>query len=179
MKKIFFILSLALVSCFNSNTDKTPEEKAKENLTTFYFIRHAEKAADQGSDPELTEKGKKRAEQWVNYFFLKDLDHVISSDFKRTNATAAPLAKAKNLDIEIYDVRKVTGTSLLETYRGKTVAVYGHSNTINAYANELQSDRVYKDLEETDYDHFFIVRIDKDGNSNAIMESIDFMEYDN
>jgi 2,3-bisphosphoglycerate-dependent phosphoglycerate mutase len=176
MKKIFFILSLALVSCFNSNADKTPEEKAKENLTTFYFIRHAEKAADQGSDPQLTEKGVKRAEQWVNYFFLRDLDHVISSDFKRTKATAAPLAKAKKLGIEIYDVREVTGTTLLETYRGKTVALYGHSNTINTYANELQNDRVYKDLEETDYDHFFIVRIDKDGNSNAVMESIDFME---
>jgi broad specificity phosphatase PhoE len=103
---------------------------------------------------------------------------VIASDFKRTKATAAPLAKAKKLGIEIYDVREVTGTSLLDTYRGKTVALFGHSNTINAYANELQNDSVYKDLEETDYDHFFIVRIDKDGNSNAIMESIDFMEED-
>ncbi|QJP35606.1 histidine phosphatase family protein [Nonlabens sp. Ci31] len=176
MKKIFFILSLALVSCFNSDAEKTPEEKAKENLTTFYFIRHAEKATDQGDDPGLTEKGQKRAEQWVNYFFLKEVDHVISSDYNRTKATAVPLAKAKKLGVEIYQVKEVSGTSLLETYRGKTVALYGHSNTINAYANQLQNDQVYKDLEETDYDHFFIVRIDKEGNSNAVMESIDFMD---
>ena len=97
----------------NTDADKTPEEKQKEQLTTFYFIRHAEKMTDQGNDPELTEQGKKRAENWVNYFFLKDVDHVISSDFKRTKATATPLAKAKKLDIELYDVRKATGKSLL------------------------------------------------------------------
>ena len=43
----------------NTDADKTPEEKQKEQLTTFYFIRHAEKMTDQGNDPELTEQGKK------------------------------------------------------------------------------------------------------------------------
>jgi broad specificity phosphatase PhoE len=176
MKNLIFLLALSLVSCMNNDSDKTPEEKQKEQLTTFYFIRHAEKAADQGSDPELTERGEKRAVNWVNYFFLKDVDHVISSDYKRTKATAAPLAKAKKLGVDIYDVKTVDGISLLETYRGKTVALYGHSNTINAYANALQTDSIYNDLEETDYDHFFIVRVDKDGNSNVIKESTDFVE---
>ncbi|MFT5925809.1 MAG: 2,3-bisphosphoglycerate-dependent phosphoglycerate mutase [Rubritalea sp.] len=176
MKNLIFLIALSLVSCRNNGSDKTPEEQQKEQLTTFYFIRHAEKAADQGSDPELTEKGEKRAVNWVNYFFLKDVDHVISSDYNRTKATAAPLAKAKKLGVEIYDVKTVDGISLLETYRGKTVALYGHSNTINAYANALQTDSIYNDLEETDYDHFFIVRVDKDGNSNAVKEFTDFME---
>jgi broad specificity phosphatase PhoE len=101
---------------------------------------------------------------------------VISSDYKRTKATAAPLAKAKKLGVEIYDVKTVDGISLLETYRGKTVALYGHSNTINLYANALQTDSIYNVLEETDYDHFFIVRVDKDGNSNVIKESTDFVD---
>ncbi len=65
MKNLIFLLALSLVSCMNNDSDKTPEEKQKEQLTTFYFIRHAEKAADQGSDPELTEKGVKRAVNWV------------------------------------------------------------------------------------------------------------------
>jgi 2,3-bisphosphoglycerate-dependent phosphoglycerate mutase len=176
MKNLIFLLALSLVSCMNNDSDKTPEEKQKEQLTTFYFIRHAEKAADQGSDPELTEKGVKRAVNWVNYFFLKDVDHVISSNYKRTKATAAHLAKAKKLGVEIYDVKTVDGISLLETYRGKTVALYGHSNTINAYANALQTDSIYNDLKETDYDHFFIARVDKDGNSNVVKESTDFVE---
>ncbi|OUS14570.1 phosphoglycerate mutase [Nonlabens dokdonensis] len=176
MNKIFFLLAFSLVSCFSSNDNKTPEELQKEQLTTFYFIRHAEKMTDQGSDPELTEKGKARANDWVNYFFLKDVDHVISSDFKRTKATAAPLAKSKKLEIELYDVRKATGKSLLEKYRGKTVALFGHSNTINKYANALQKDSIYNDLEDSDYDHFFVVRIDKDGNSSAVKEAMGFQE---
>lgn len=176
MKQIILLLVLSLVSCMNTDADKTPEEKQKEQLTTFYFIRHAEKMTDQGSDPELTEKGSKRAENWVNYFFLKDVDHVISSDFKRTKATAAPLAKAKKVNIELYDVRKATGKSLLQEYRGKTVALFGHSNTINKYASELQNDSIYKDLDDSDYDHYFIIRVDKDGNSNAVKEKIDFID---
>lgn len=176
MKNLYFLLVLSLVSCMNNSSDKTPEEQQKDQLTTFYFIRHAEKAVDQGRDPELTEAGKNRASQWVNYFFIKDVDHVISSDFKRTRETAAPLARSKKLPVELYDVSKVDGVSLLETYRGKTVALYGHSNTINLYANALQKDSIYKELEESDYNHFFIVRVDKDGNSNATKESMDFME---
>lgn len=176
MKHILLLLVLSLVSCMNTDADKSPEEKQKEQLTTFYFIRHAEKMTDQGSDPELTEQGKKRAENWVNYFFIKDVDHVISSDYKRTKATAAPLAKAKKLDIELYDVRKATGKSLLKEYRGKTVALFGHSNTINKYANELQNDSIYKELNDADYDHYFVVRVDKDGNSNAVKEKIDFVD---
>ncbi|WP_298953307.1 phosphoglycerate mutase family protein [uncultured Nonlabens sp.] len=160
----------------NTTSDKSPEEQQKDQLTTFYFIRHAEKATGQGNDPGLTAAGKNRASQWVNYFFIKDVDHVISSDFKRTRETAAPLALSKKLPVELYDVNKVDGRSLLQRYRGKTVALYGHSNTINVYANALQKDSIYNELEELDYNHFFIVRVDKDGNSNATKESMDFME---
>ncbi|PRP68283.1 SixA phosphatase family protein [Nonlabens agnitus] len=170
MKNIVLILALALVSCNNSNSQDT--EKDDDGLTTFYFIRHAEK--QQGADPDLTVYGEQRATEWVNYFFLKDVDHVISSDTKRTRATAAPLAKAKKLDVETYDVSTVTGKSLLEQYRGKTVVLYGHSNTINKYANDLQKDTNYPELDDADFDHFFIVKIDENGNTNAVKESMDF-----
>lgn len=176
MKKLLVLLPLLLVACFNNDKEKSPEELEKEKVTTFYFIRHAEKATGQGNDPELTAKGSSRAQQWVNYFFLKEVDHVISSDFKRTKATAAPLAKAKKLPVEIYDVHQVDGKSLLKTYRGKSVALFGHSNTINAYANALQNDSIYKELNEKDYDHFFVVRVDNEGNSNAVKVFMDIEE---
>jgi broad specificity phosphatase PhoE len=170
MKKLLLLLSLLLVACFNTDKEKSPKELETEKVTTFYFIRHAEKATDQGKDPELTTQGNERAQQWVNYFFLKEVDHVISSDFKRTKATAAPLAKAKKLPVEIYDVNQVDGKSLLNTYRGKSVVLFGHSNTINTYANALQNDSIYKELNEKDYNHFFVVRVDSEGNSNAVKE---------
>jgi 2,3-bisphosphoglycerate-dependent phosphoglycerate mutase len=177
MRHLFLLLAIMLVSCNNTTSDTKVEEVEQDNqVTTFYFIRHAEKDLSEGSDPGLTEKGSNRASQWVNYFFLKDVDHVISSDFNRTRQSAQPLATAKKLDMELYDARTATGKSLLEQYRGKTVVLFGHSNTINTYANDLQSDTTYKELDETDYDHYFIVRVDDDGNSSASKEKMDFME---
>ncbi|WP_090756457.1 SixA phosphatase family protein [Nonlabens sp. Hel1_33_55] len=170
MKHIVLILALALISCNNSNSQNQKMED--DGLTTFYFIRHAEK--QDGADPELTAYGKQRATEWVNYFMLKDVDHVISSDTQRTQSTAEPLARSKKLDVETYDVSAVNGKTLLEQYRGKTVVLYGHSNTINKYANDLQQDQNYGELDDADFDHFFIVRIDENGNTNAVKESMQF-----
>lgn len=171
MKSIFLFFCLALISCNNSNSQTDAENN--DELTTLYFIRHAEKRTDQGSNPDLTSMGKMRAKEWVNYFMLKDVDAVISSDTKRTQATASPLARSKKIEVETYDVNQVTGKSLLDQYRGKTVVVYGHSNTINKYANDLQQDQKYSELDDSDFDHFFIVRVDKNGNTNAVKEKQD------
>jgi broad specificity phosphatase PhoE len=176
MKYIFYIALLTLtLSCKNSE-GQTEAKKTPTEITTLYLIRHAEKEKSESSNPNLTEKGKERADQWVNYFFLKDVDHVLSSDFNRTRATAAPLAASKKLEVELYDVRTLTGKELYEKYEGKTVALFGHSNTIGNYANDLQVDEIFKDLNESDYNHFYIVRIDKSGNANATLEEMDFME---
>ena len=170
MKNLLFICCLALVSCNNSHSQD--QEKADDGMTTFYFIRHAEK--QNGADPALTARGEQRADEWVNYFFLKDVDVILSSDTQRTRSTAAPLARAKKLETEIYDVSAIDGKSLLDQYRGKTVVLYGHSNTINTYANDLQQDQTYGDLEDDDFDHFFIVKVDDKGNSNAMKETMEF-----
>lgn len=176
MKYFFYVALLTLcLSCKNSEGSQETKETPTE-ITTLYLIRHAEKEKSESGNPDLTEKGRNRAEQWVNYFFLKDVDHVLSSDFKRTKATAAPLATAKKLDVEIYDVKTLTGKELYQKYEGKTVALFGHSNTIGNYANDLQVDEVFKDLNESDYNHFYIVQIDKSGNAHASLEEMDFME---
>ncbi|ARN76988.1 phosphoglycerate mutase [Nonlabens spongiae] len=171
---LYLLIVLSTIACGNSQENDQKENK-ESDLTTFYFLRHAEKQA--GNDPELNEKGEKRAEQWVEYFFLKDVDHVMSSDFKRTKATAAPLAQSKKLDVETYDVRSLDGDQLLEKYRGKTVVLFGHSNTIGTYANQLQNDEKFDDLNESDYDHFYMVTIDSNGNARAVKEETDFMEF--
>ncbi len=174
MKKLALILGLFLISCNNNEAGKQANED--DGMTTFYFIRHAEKEKNQGSDPQLTPQGEQRANGWVNYFFLKDVDHVISSDTKRTRATAAPLARSKKLETQIYDVSSINGKALLEQYRGKTVALFGHSNTINTYANDLQKDSVYTSLSDADYDTFFIVKIDENGTTNAVAETLELIQ---
>lgn len=173
MKNIFLVLALlSLASC---NTTKQDKVKEQDSMTTFYFIRHAEKRTDQGNDPELTDSGKERAAQWVNFFFLKDVDAILASDYKRTQATAQPLANSKKMPVITYDVKTLTGTELLKKYRGKTVALYGHSNTINTYANQLQTDSIYAPLNDADYNHYFLVRVDESGKSSAVLEEMPFI----
>jgi broad specificity phosphatase PhoE len=175
--KNFIYAALILLTCSCNNTKgQTNDNEESSEITTLYFIRHAEKDLTSGADPTLTDKGERRAEQWINYFFLKDIDHVLSSDFNRTQSTAAPLAASKKLEVELYDVAALTGKEIYDKYQGKTVVLYGHSNTIGNYANDLQKDEVFKDLDESDYDHFYIVRIDKNGNASATIEAMDFME---
>ena len=170
MKKLLFLLCLSFISC--NNLSSQAEEKDENGVTTFYFIRHAEKQT--GSDPALTVKGEQRANEWINYFFLKDVDAILSSDTNRTRSTAAPLSRAKKIETTIYDVATVNGKSLLDEYRGKTVVLYGHSNTVNKYANDLQKDTNYPELDDADFDHFFIVKIDANGNTNAVKEAMEF-----
>jgi len=107
---------------------------------------------------------------------LKNIDHVLSSDFKRTRQTAAPLATSKKLETEIYDVHAATGLDFLKKYRGETVVLFGHSNTINKYTNQLQNDSIYNQLDESDYDHYFYVRVSDNGKSSGVKEVMDFME---
>ena len=173
MKNSVLLLALLILSsCNSSKQDKKDDE---DRMTTFYFIRHAEKRTDQGNDPELTEKGAERAAQWVNYFFLKELDVVLSSDFERTRATAEPLATSKKMNIITYDAKTLTGAELLKKYKGKTVALFGHSNTINEYTNQFQNDSIYAPLNDADYDHYFQVRVDPSGKSSGVLEVMPFV----
>jgi len=96
-----------------------------------YAVRHAEKGA--GRDPDLTPEGATRAAALARVLQHVDLDHVYSTDTKRTRATGAPAAKAKGLEITSY---KPFGSELPKLLAsgegGQTVLVVGHSNTVPA-----------------------------------------------
>jgi broad specificity phosphatase PhoE len=93
---------------------------------SWYFVRHFEKQT--GDNPELTEVGKKRASQLAAFFVDIPLDQVYSTDYKRTQQTAAPVADKLGLTVHSYDPRKLT--EFAKKVRTNTnVLVVGHSNT--------------------------------------------------
>jgi len=58
--------------------------QAQENeITTYYFIRHAEKdrSYTTNKNPYLTEKGKNRAENWSTVFENVDFDLIYSTKY--------------------------------------------------------------------------------------------------
>ncbi len=97
------ILLFLLACCFIGNATAADKDKSY----TLYLIRHAEKQADGSRDPALTEIGKNRSEQLAVWFQDKNITEIWSSDYKRTRDTATPLATGLDLELFIFDPRKL------------------------------------------------------------------------
>ena len=61
--------------------------------STIFVVRHAEKA-DATKDPDLSEAGRVRAEALAKALRDANITAIYATEFKRTQQTAAPLAKA-------------------------------------------------------------------------------------
>src|SRR6266513_2103480 len=58
------------------------------------IVRHAEKAANGGSDPDLSSAGRSRADALARILKDSGITAIFTSEFKRTQETAAPTATA-------------------------------------------------------------------------------------
>lgn len=151
------VVALALAACARplavSDTD---------GPTVFLLVRHAEKRT--GSDPGLTPEGEARALALADALADADIDLIVSSQFRRTRDTVAPLASRLDLDIETrnLDPRDAAGSSaaialeLAGSHAGRTILMVGHSNTIPHVVNALTGVPMV-DLDERDYDNLFVV----------------------
>ncbi|MEM8930379.1 MAG: phosphoglycerate mutase family protein [Acidobacteriota bacterium] len=129
--------------------------------TVVYLVRHAEKVvADDGDgpeDPPLTEDGQARAEALAHALRDVGLDHVHSSDTRRTRDTAAPIAEATGLDIELYDPRRLADLAAhLNATPGRHLVV-GHSNTTPNLAELLGGEPGPEIVEATEYDRLYLL----------------------
>ncbi len=139
---------------------------------TIYLVRHAEKelSGDDPKDPPLTPCGEERAASLAVFLSEVRLDAVYSSDFLRTRNTAQPVAQDKELEVRIYDHKKLEkfAEKLLE--RGEDVLVVGHSNSTPALAGLL----VGKELEPMDesiYNRIYQVVIHKEKGKLQLFHS--------
>lgn len=142
---------------------------AKQEPKTIYLVRHAEKLLT-GDDPYLSVAGTIRAKKLAEILTDKQIEHVFSTDFIRTRATAQPLIeKVPGLGIEIYEPRK--HDELVKELRSRkgNALVVGHSNTIHHIANYFVGDgEKYAELEDLDYGFIFIITLEKDGSSSVV-----------
>ena len=149
----------------------------KAQTTRYIIVRHAEKdttlanAKLMASDPPLNSVGETRALSLADKLKDYKINQIYSSNYKRTKATASPIAKAQNLNVAIYDPRNLDAfaTQLLSSENtGKTILIVGHSNSSPKLVNLLIKQDQYKDLDESIYDTYWIVT-SKNGKSKAKM----------
>ena len=124
---------------------------------TWYFVRHFEKQL--GDNPSLTEIGKLRANALAAFFSDKSLTQVYSTDYRRTQQTAGPVAAFKKLPIESYDPRNlVEFASKLKQL--DHVLVVGHSNTTPQILSLMGGETIH--MEESDYGVVYMLQKNDD-----------------
>ena len=130
---------------------------------TIFLVRHAERAdagtstaGTMASDPDLSDAGRARAESLARMLKDAGVVAIYTTEFKRTQQTAAPLAKA--LGIEAVTIPANTPTTLLEALKSArgNVVVVGHSNTVPDLLSGLGVTPAPK-IEDKDYDNLFVV----------------------
>ena len=134
----------------------------------FIIIRHAEKDTTvKGSqmmqaDPPLNSKGQERAASLIQKFKKYKISKIYSTNYNRTKSTVLPLANDIGLSINDYDPRQLKAFAdelQLPTNNSKTMLIVGHSNTSPKLVNMLLGKDVYKDLDDSVYNQYWIVKI--------------------
>ncbi len=166
--KPIFILLIFLSSWVSSCQSNVSQQQA---TTTYFLIRHAEKdLSDPGNrNPDLTEAGKIRSENWAKMLVDVPVNMVYTTDYIRTRKTAEPIAKSKNLELVLYDPRNLNDTEFQKKTKGKTVVVVGHSNTTPAFVNKIIGKEKYSAIDEKIYGKLFIIKVTGDIISDTVL----------
>ena len=147
MKRMVVLLVVAFVAC------------AKQPATVL-IVRHAEKMANAGSDPDLSAAGVARANALAAVAQHAGVEAVYVTQFKRTKETAAPLhvpmiVVPVNLSAP-GDYPRRLADAIQSRFEGKVVLVVSHSNTVPAIVEQLAHVKV-PPLADADYGRLYIV----------------------
>ncbi|MCR9248578.1 MAG: histidine phosphatase family protein [bacterium] len=159
------LLLWLVVATFTGCATPPPVELQPELVV--FLVRHAEKAG-RGRDPELSAAGKARAEALATILRSAGIEQIHSSNYRRTRATAAPFAKAADLEVQLYDPRNLP--ALVDGLRstGGRHLVVGHSNTTPTAVELLGADPG-SPITEQEYDRLYAVVIGPDGTVTSTL----------
>jgi broad specificity phosphatase PhoE len=130
---------LMLIGCVLLGLQSVAHAQNGGEIFTIYLARHAEKESEakDPANPSLAPCGELRAEALANMLSDVGLEKIYSTPFERTLSTARPSADSQQLEIEIYDPRKLEEFSRLLLERRQDALVVGHSNTTGVLAGLL------------------------------------------
>ena len=134
---------------------------------TIFLVRHAERA-DGGSsaptavsDPDLSQAGHARAASLAAVLKDARIATIFTTEYKRTQQTAAPLAKALGVTPTIVVGKDSAGLVARIKATTGNVLVVAHSNTLPEIVKELGA--AAPTVADADYDNLFVLSTSKDG----------------
>jgi phosphohistidine phosphatase SixA len=150
------------------------QQKESEAPTVVIIIRHAEKES-QGADPGLSAAGVARTEALIDALAGADVSALYATEYARTRQTLQPLANRLGRMVIGYPIGELTpdqyaaalAVEILATFKGKTVVVAGHSNTVPHIVRALGV-RPVAAIGENEFDRMYIVVIPSSGQPRVI-----------
>ena len=136
---------------------------AQAEPPAIFIVRHAERAdaasgspATMASDPDLSEAGRSRAESLGSALKDAAITAIYVTEYKRTQQTAAPLAKAAGVSVTIVPAKDTA--ALIAKLRSSTgnALVVGHSNTVPEIIKALGVSTPVT-VADSEYDNLFVV----------------------
>jgi broad specificity phosphatase PhoE len=123
------------------------------------LVRHAERATEPASDPGLAPAGEQRAQALALALAGLRVNAILTTQFRRTRDTAAPLAKAMGVQPQVIDTKSGDARTVADAVRAQSgvVLVVGHSNTVPAILAALGGPS-QPALCETSFHHVFVLR---------------------
>jgi broad specificity phosphatase PhoE len=148
------------------------EQAVKDaDTTTIYLVRHAEKVTSDAAnaDPDLSPLGYQRAEALKKRLASVRISAAFTTPYQRSRLTLAPLASAKGIKLQPYKAHEYASLvkEIVGHYRGKTVLVVGHSNTVLEIMEAFGVERPVPSLSDQDYDYLFRVRVPRKGKASV------------
>jgi len=147
MKHLALILSISLLLVTGTNA-----------APFVFIVRHAEKARTGDKDPDLSLEGRKRADALAHILKDSQITAIFVTEFKRTQKTAAPTAKASHVSPTVVPANDIR--ALVEKLRAlnSDALVVGHGNTIPDLLQALGVTTPVS-IPEDDYTEIFAVLV--------------------
>jgi len=122
------------------------------------IVRHAEKATNGGSDPDLSSAGRARADALARILKDSDIMAIFTIEFKRTQETAAPTATSIGVTATVIPAKDTAAlVAKLHQLNGNALVV-GHGDTIPNIIKALGIDSPIN-IPDEDYSEFLIVTV--------------------
>ncbi len=153
-------LSVLLLACLLTTALAAPAAAAPDLVI---LVRHAERAAEPQGDPALTPAGEQRAQALAQALAGLRVNAIITTQYRRTRDTAAPLAQATGVQPQVVGAGAGGAAAhvqaVAEAVRRQTgvVLVVGHSNTVTAVLAALGGPKL-AELCETSFHHAFVLQ---------------------
>lgn len=136
-----------------------------------FLLRHAERVEYESPDGVLSEAGEARARALARLLRDAGITAIYTSDRKRTNQTAEPLAELLGITPTIVSTGQDHVEATLRLMRARNgdgrVVIIGHSNTVPQFLKALGfSDAVV--IGEREHDDLFVVLPSTNGRTTVL-----------